>query len=395
MSSPTKFASYARRWAIIPSASAWCAAIDAGWWYWTPRLRPELLSRYYEAVFRAPVSAVSMRDERRWQIRSRLDWLREFITGGRLLEVGAGEGFFLQRAIEHGFDATGLEPSRAYAEAARQIAPKATILQEFIDDYDAPGAADVVCAFFVLEHTLDGFDFLRRCHRALKPGGWCFLEVPDVARYGSQTGDMLWHEHTYHFTPQTLSRLLRRAGFQVEKLESPGPSYPFGMAVLARQVTTADGEWDSDLPDRAAKQAALAGFRGHAALIGAYHQALGAFVAPVVGRVRTNGARLAVYGTGVFFDQLFLHTALEPSDITLVVDDNEGKWGTHTRQGLLIEGPQRLAESDVDVVLVGTDTFETAVADRVQAVIANGMRTSEIVRPHSGALASLAATRVQ
>ena len=358
--------------------------------YWTPRLRPEILAEYYEAVFRAPVMPVAVGDERREMIRRRIDWLQRVITHGALLEIGAGEGFFLQRAVEAGFTATGLEPSASYAAVARQVAPDAGVHQTFIDQHDAPGSADVVCAFFVLEHSLDAFDFLRRCHRYLKPGGWCFLEVPDVARYATQTGDMLWHEHTYHFSPQTLTRLLRRAGFCVERFESPGPSYPFGMAILAQRMTAEITGWDHDLPDDAARQVALNGFRAHAALIESYHDALRRCVGPLVERVRANGTRLAVYGSGVFFDQLFQHTTLEPSDIALVVDDNPDKWGTQTRQGLLIAPPDRLKEHAIEIVLVGSDTFETPVAQRARAVLGERNPVT-IVRAHSDALARLTA----
>ena len=99
-----------------------------------------------------------------------------------------------------------------YAAFARAQVPQATVVSSLIDHYDAPGSADVVCSFFVLEHSLDALDFLRRCHGYLTPGGRCFIEVPDVGRYGEQTGDMLWHEHTYHFTRRTITRLLGRAG---------------------------------------------------------------------------------------------------------------------------------------------------------------------------------------
>jgi hypothetical protein len=189
--------------------------------------------------------------------------------------------------------------------------------------------------------------------------------------------------------------LLARAGFRVERLESPGPSYPFGMAVLAQRLPSGVADWDRDLPDRPSQQAAVTAFRAHAALIGAYHAALRSFVAPLLERVRANGARLAVYGTGVFFDQMFLHTSLQPSDIALVVDDNDEKWGTRTRQGLAIESPQRITESGIDIVLTGTDTFEAPVAAKAEALAANSRVAFELVRPHSGALAGLAAMKVQ
>ena len=355
--------------------------------YWSPRLTDEAMARYYEAVFRSPVWPVRPGDERREKIRSRVDWLRRFVREGSLLEIGAGEGFFLERATEAGFDAVGLEPSEAYAAVAAKVAPRARIHRAFVPEYEPAQPVDVVCAFFVLEHAMDALAFLRRCHAYLKTGGWCFLEVPDVSRYATQVDDMLWHEHTYHFSPATIERLLARAGFALEQYESPGPSYPFGMAVLARKIA-GDLDWQQGLPDHAAKQQAMEGFRGHAAAIARYRDALRATLAPALNSVRAGSASLAVYGTGAFHDQLFTFGGLRAADVSLVIDDNEAKWGTTTQQGLRVERPELLKSARPDYVLIASDAFENPIADRARSIL-GAAGAHAVMRLHSGALAAM------
>ncbi len=40
---------------------------------------------------------------------------------------------------------------------------------------------EIVVAIDVLEHVFDPFEFVRNCFRILKPGGWLFLRVPNIA----------------------------------------------------------------------------------------------------------------------------------------------------------------------------------------------------------------------
>jgi cyclopropane fatty-acyl-phospholipid synthase-like methyltransferase len=362
---------------------------NCGLVYWTPRLVPERLHQYYEAVYRAPVQEDGLGDSRRRQIRSRMDLLSEHVKPGALLEIGAGEGFFLERAAEVGFQATGLEPSVEYAQVAQRVAPTAHVVATFLEDYRAPAEYDIVCSFYVLEHSLDAADFLRRCHSLLKPGGSLYLEVPDIGRYPEQTGDMLWHEHTYHFGQRSLKRLLERAGFEVGYVSSPGPSYPFGMAIIASRLPRPTARWDRDLPDRTAHDEAVRGFRGHAETVKRYRRALYDSLGPLLADVRAGKKRLAVYGSGVFFDSLFVYAGLRISDVALLVDDNQGKWGTRSTQGLEVKPPQRLKESPVEVVVVASDAFEAQLVARVQALNESLANRLSIVRPHSDALAAI------
>jgi SAM-dependent methyltransferase len=339
---------------------------ECGLVYWNPRKTAAELGRYYASVYRAPVILDNLDEGRRQTLQSRMRLLKRHVEGGRLLEVGSGEGFFLQKAIDEGFAAVGVEPSISYAEVSRRLVPQATVYTGDFENYETGEPFDVICSFFVLEHILDAVGFLRKCRDLLVPGGCLYLEIPDVGLYPTQHSDMVWHEHTYHFTQAAIKRLLSKTGFTVIDIESPGPSYQFGMAVFARKDDSSRaGEDDSALADPEAHQLAVRYFDEHFDLVGKYRAAIRRELGRVLDRVRAGERRLAVYGTGIYYDYLYEHTGLLPEDVSIVIDDNREKWGKLTGQGLKIEPPSALAESGADVVLIASDCFESKMSENV------------------------------
>jgi 2-polyprenyl-3-methyl-5-hydroxy-6-metoxy-1,4-benzoquinol methylase len=328
--------------------------------YWNPRKTAEELRKYYANSYRAPVISDNLDEARRRIIQKRIQLLIQYVRNGRLLEIGSGEGFFLQKANEAGFLGMGVEPSVAYAQISRSIAPHLQVDTACFEEFETKERFKVICHFFVLEHTLDASEFLNKCYRLLMRGGWLYLEVPDVALYPYQLSDMVWHEHTYHFIKKTIRKLLMKTGFRIIDIHSPGPSYEFGMAILAKkdQIRILDPKsWIQQ--DSESVQLAVQYFYSHFERMKKYRYALREELDPLLNRIRTDRAKLAIYGTGIFYDQLYVHTDLKPSDVTLIVDENEEKWGKPTQEGLKIESPKRLIEMDVDTILIASDCFES------------------------------------
>ena len=89
-----------------------------------------------------------------------------------LLEIGCGNGFFLEEALARGLDdVIGVEPSSAAIAAA-----PAALRPRLVCDVMRPGlfAAerfDVICLFQVFDHIPDPSGLLAECHRILRPGG--------------------------------------------------------------------------------------------------------------------------------------------------------------------------------------------------------------------------------
>lgn len=117
--------------------------------------------------------------------------------GGKLLDVGCGEGLFLLDAQRLGFEAHGIDLSQNAIERANAKGLKNVyrmFLKEFIEMAMKKGLKfDVISFFEVLEHQDDLDNFINDIKLLLKPDGWIVGSVP-YKSYGA--GDYPPH----HFT---------------------------------------------------------------------------------------------------------------------------------------------------------------------------------------------------
>jgi 2-polyprenyl-3-methyl-5-hydroxy-6-metoxy-1,4-benzoquinol methylase len=153
--------------------------------------------------------------------------------GRRLLDVGCGTGEFVEQALLQGWDAVGIESSKMASEFAterRNLPVYNTVLKA------APfetGSFDAATLLDVLEHLLQPRAEMRLVYGLVKPGGVAVIRVPNTvfhlpkARLCSllriSDSNLEMRYHLNHFTPRTLSRLLREVGFEVLSVEVGAP----------------------------------------------------------------------------------------------------------------------------------------------------------------------------
>lgn len=99
-------------------------------------------------------------------------------NGEKVLEIGAGSGFFLQQLQSLNADITGLELNNQAIKTAEEKG--ITILNELIEDHVQNNREkyDVVCSFQVLEHISNIKGFLTDSLSVLKKGGKLIIGVP-------------------------------------------------------------------------------------------------------------------------------------------------------------------------------------------------------------------------
>lgn len=148
---------------------------------------------------------------------------RPAVGADRLLDVGTGAGWYVARMARLGWEVRGVEPDeRAAAEAALAAGvPAEAILVASAEDAEfADGSFDLVTLAHVIEHLHDPLHVLRKVRRWLTPGGRVMIWCPNIGSLESRVFGRAWFglevpRHLYHFTPQTLSALLAKAGFEV------------------------------------------------------------------------------------------------------------------------------------------------------------------------------------
>ena len=162
--------------------------------------------------------------------RMHQDFFDRFVAGrsGRLLDMGCGLGFFLQRMAGYPeWDAYGCEISAAAVRHAHRTADRERVVCARLEEAPWPaGFFDVITMWDVIDHVLHPDPLLRHCHELLTAGGICFIRTPNVSIHlpRARLKKFVWGErrdatylqardHLHHYSSATLRTLLERNGF--------------------------------------------------------------------------------------------------------------------------------------------------------------------------------------
>jgi|GEM_PF-1081690 len=174
-------------------------------------------------------------------------------NGGRLLDLGCGNGSYLLLMRELGWQVVGIEPDKlAYQQATEQNLEVQSLSLEEIDF--PPHSFDAITMSHVFEHLYNPQETVRKLTQLLKPGGilvsispnpqsfntckfqryWRGLEpprhlsIPSIAGYqhlSSLVGGIC------HISTSTkLFRFLYRDSMSIKKIGSPGGNYSWQTA---------------------------------------------------------------------------------------------------------------------------------------------------------------------
>jgi SAM-dependent methyltransferase len=178
------------------------------------------------------------------------------IGGRTALEIGAGVGYITRRLINDGWQATGVEPGKGYAEHWKHYG--IDIINEFFPNPKVPGPYDLILCYAVLEHISDPETFLVDIRERLAREGTAVLSVPNCTEE-IEAGDpaILLHEHYNYFNAESLAALFWRAGFSAVVRRSDFGRCLFVAAkhrdAASESVIRTDLETLKSYPDRTAR----------------------------------------------------------------------------------------------------------------------------------------------
>jgi len=146
--------------------------------------------------------------------------------GKSFLDIGCATGTLLAYLKKRGWKEKGVEvcvPAAEYARDVRGVDVYIGTLQEAgLED----SSFDIVHASHLIEHLNQPGEFLRRVHLLLKPGGRVLLTTPNCSGFQARLFGGAWRsaiaDHMFLFSKQTLSRLLEKNGFEIEKIKTWG-----------------------------------------------------------------------------------------------------------------------------------------------------------------------------
>ncbi len=243
---------------LAPADVVQCTSCDV--LYVSPRPTDTSISAFYSALGRYDHWDEEPGRKQMWE--RRLGRVQKHISGGRLLDVGTGQGDFGAVARHH-FDFEGTEISSEGARLARER-HGLTVHEGDVLDLELPkNRYQAITVWHVLEHVANPRELVEHCRELLDDGGLLAIAVPNAdedwrmarrqwdaalqfavgrpprAHFSVPVVDQMLHVltgtapqreihiprlllarseeeiHLTHFTLDTLSRMLERAGFEV------------------------------------------------------------------------------------------------------------------------------------------------------------------------------------
>jgi 2-polyprenyl-3-methyl-5-hydroxy-6-metoxy-1,4-benzoquinol methylase len=198
----------------------------------------ELLSIYAANYFQRDVSDgadgyddyLSDELEHRLTARRRVEKLAHAVAPGRLLDVGAAAGFFMDEARGRGWEVRGIDVSPDMSAWGREQLGLDLATGLFQSSDYAGDSFDAVTMWDYIEHSIDPAADFSRASEVLRPGGILMLSTGDAASVVARVSGRRWHlltprHHNFFFTPATLKRYLAESGFELLSLRHPGAHY--------------------------------------------------------------------------------------------------------------------------------------------------------------------------
>lgn len=140
-------------------------------------------------------------------------------AGGRHLDIGCGEGQFLELSRSLGMDVYGVEPNAAAARAANLKGLRVTC--GILEDGRFPARYfDLITMNHVFEHVASPRATLIEAGRILKPGGTLIIATPNANSLLEHLFGKYWFQlgaprHLQIYTPDSISGLARTAHLRI------------------------------------------------------------------------------------------------------------------------------------------------------------------------------------
>jgi len=157
---------------------------------------------------------------RKITLRNKFNLLTKVSKGKRHLDIGAGNGIFLNFMKEKGWDVSGIELD----DRSRTAIEKNTGLKiaTTVHENSESNEYDVITMWHVLEHVYDLKKDITAIKSKLKKDGVFIVAVPNCDSYDAEFYKEYWAAydlpiHLYHFRPKNISDLF--AQFDMEVVE--------------------------------------------------------------------------------------------------------------------------------------------------------------------------------
>ena len=144
-----------------------------------------------------------------------------------IIDIGSGRGFmlyFLKRY--YGYTrAVGTQIAENMYRFSRDVLRLEVYHDDLLELDLEPQSFDIVSIWHVLEHVKDPQAYLAAFRDLLADGGTLVIETPNYNSWSRRLTGRYWlgldpKYHLHHFTPESLSLLVRRYGFEIRQVHT-------------------------------------------------------------------------------------------------------------------------------------------------------------------------------
>lgn len=160
--------------------------------------------------------------------------IEKYFPLGKMIEIGSAFGFFLETAVERGWDATGYETSHYASSIAIHNGIDVKNI-EFLET-SINFQSDVVCLLDTIEHLIDARAIIQKISQVLKPGGGLFFTTGNIKSFYAKIMKQKWRLmvpplHIYYYSPESIRYLLKQHGFSIISIQHCSKYYNLGSLI--------------------------------------------------------------------------------------------------------------------------------------------------------------------
>jgi len=154
----------------------------------------------------------------------RLNLIRQFVTTGKILDVGCATGYFLEAAKTNGFDPYGVEFSEYSATIAKKKLGDKNVFCGTLEQCDFENKFfEVIAMSDLIEHVRIPAQTLSKAATLLKDDGVIMIMTPDTKTVSNNLMGKRWThyklEHFFYFSHSSICYVAAQCGLSVVHYE--------------------------------------------------------------------------------------------------------------------------------------------------------------------------------
>jgi SAM-dependent methyltransferase len=229
-----------RFWKAAPETLNIGRCSHCGLQYLSPRLSEDAMNRFYLSLSYFEGSAVGGYDSyaaQRVTLTYTFRWLArklkaKGLTGGSLLDIGCGPGWFLREAEAFFEKRVGTDLCSEMVEEASSFCDR--VILGGPDDLEGNEHFDLITAIGVLEHVYRPVSFVKSCRELLKDNGSLVLVTPDARGLWHRLMKKRWPsfklpEHIAYYDRFSMDILATNTGMKLKSLFPYHQAFPLGL----------------------------------------------------------------------------------------------------------------------------------------------------------------------